>query len=497
MSSSQDVLPHVVYTCLQPTLIILIVETVTYGIYAVIFCLYIYLEIQQRGRQRYYQISLSILFLLSSINLDLSILNLKPWSLLCTAAGTLDQNLIDDEFTLTQKLRIAAQSLYVVANAVADILLLCRCYIVWGSRKWFIAGPIIICVINTGVAIASVVVQQRVLPLHIGSTMSTTDKHLDTAGLGLFEAFLGLNVVSNLILTGLIAGRLCWLSHAATLESLGFHESDPKRRGSSAFAMIVESGLLYPLALIPCTVVEFKNEHLLLGPLLTVIVGIAPTLIVVRMNLQISTSTLDDTAANDIDHTIHLDLERQPSPAPDSQYSGSNLLQPFLLPRLQESREMAPLNSKSSINPLPQKYRNTRAVEGNARFKLVAAAPICKNLASICLPLNITDAGSREDTTTGLFCQRQNRRISCSKGSEATYSVTGFLCSKSKLRPTIMVFKSVFIAIGTYLSDRIIVQRADTLSGLEETAAVLCPVNNLYALVHCKARFLNAHPELQ
>ncbi|KAF5389167.1 hypothetical protein D9757_004979 [Collybiopsis confluens] len=505
MSSSQDpqssqVLPYDGYYCFQSTLTPLMFEILFYGIYTVIFGLYIYLEARQRGRNRFYQICLLILYILGSTTLALSISNLRPTGLVCFSGWpkSSSPNLFREETFLSERLTLAAQGIYAAANTIAETLILYRCYIIWGSRKRIVAGPIILCVINTGGMIAAVVFQQTSLSkqriTQSGKTfVATTDDPLSAAGLSLylafmvtnffsnllltgligarmeaalpfvpnfgmiavnkalglsisyfrtasllciseatfldldgvfaisldlfahsqrlaiavesiyvaantvadalilyrcyvvwmsrkwiivgpiilcaintggaiasvvfhqktitfqeifahekfnvagfslFEAFMGINLISNLILTGLI-GRLWWIARAAR-KTLVYDKSDKK--GSSAIAMILESGLLYPLALIPTLVMRMTYDSLVLSPepLLTIIVALAPTLIIVRVNLQISTTS--EATAITIDHAIQsqAELEEQSSSDTHSPSQSSNSLQLIPLRRQQE-----------------------------------------------------------------------------------------------------------------------------------------------------------------
>ncbi|KAF5389072.1 hypothetical protein D9757_004976 [Collybiopsis confluens] len=356
--------PYDSYGCFQPTLIVLMIELVSYGAYAVIFGLYVYLEVRQRGRQRFYQTSLSILFVLSTVALGLSISKIKPKGLACSANFYSGENFIELEdhwLQLSQQLQIAVEGVYAAANVIADTLILYRCYVVWASRKWVIAGPTLLCAINTGMAITSIILQQKEI-----TSNSWTSYEFGFVGSLFFEGFMAINFVSNLILTGLIAGRISWINRA-NRKNLGYNKND--KRGSSAIAIILESGLLYPLALIPCAIFQlfFKGMGLL-EPQLTVIVGLAPTLMIVRLNLQISTATLEDTT-NAINYkTQSDDLERLPlSDFPLPLQSSEELPQHFLL-SMQENpaQEISDNSHPRMINPLPRKYQDSQlAVEQN------------------------------------------------------------------------------------------------------------------------------------
>lgn len=55
------------------------------GVYTVLYGLHVYLQVQQRGRLRYYQISLSLLYVLSTAAIVIAILAEKQYSLFVLA----------------------------------------------------------------------------------------------------------------------------------------------------------------------------------------------------------------------------------------------------------------------------------------------------------------------------------------------------------------------------------------------------------------------------
>ncbi|KAF5344703.1 hypothetical protein D9757_013897 [Collybiopsis confluens] len=301
MASSPD--PGLIYArffdCFRRTLITVMVEMLLYGAYGVIFILYVYLEIRRRDRAPLYRILLSLLFVLGTVALGLSIANLRPRALICFANASSSSTLIQNEpLVLSQHLRIAVQSVYVAANAIADTLLFNRCYNILESFKganwtwWVIAGPALLCITNTGMAITAIVFQySKVMPV------SGAEAPLSLAGKILFEIFMGTNFFSNLLLTELMAGSIWWMTREIQ-KNLG--PDDNKSGDQSMTAIILRSCLLYPIALVPCTVFElFESEgRFFLEPLLVSIVGLAPTLMVVTINLQQASFTAKEDMAS-------------------------------------------------------------------------------------------------------------------------------------------------------------------------------------------------------
>ncbi|KIK66713.1 hypothetical protein GYMLUDRAFT_238949 [Collybiopsis luxurians FD-317 M1] len=265
------------------------------GAFVIIFGLYIYLQVQRQGRQYYYQVSILLLFLLSTAAVAISIVTFVKLALITLFAATPNPSTAPDALPSIEieheRLSVALRSIYAVANVIADTLLLYRCYIMLTGRKWVIIGSVMISAINTGMAIASVVVVENTFKTAF--SLSINQVSVQT-GPSFFYAFLGVNLLTNLMLTGFLAGRIWWFSRS-TRKYFGYDSSN-NRRMTNIASMVLESGLLYPLALVLCIIalasVPFTDGiSPSVEPLLTVIVGIAPTMIMVRVDLGASIET--------------------------------------------------------------------------------------------------------------------------------------------------------------------------------------------------------------
>ncbi|KIK66697.1 hypothetical protein GYMLUDRAFT_238935 [Collybiopsis luxurians FD-317 M1] len=249
---------------------------------------------------------------------------------ICSAEGSIDDFLKLTEVgtdSSLQKIWLASRCVYAAANVVADMLLLYRCYILWASRKWVIIGPTIISAINAGMAIASVTFEQKSM-----STSSMIDHFsIANADTKLFEAFLGVNLLTNLILTGLI-GKL-WYIVRTTRKHLGYASSNSKGM-DNVVSMVLESGLLYPLALVSCLIpfLTVTESLIVIDPLLTIILGIAPTMIIVRVDLGISVEATASASSDPVSQNSVLDIELQP--LVHSHLCDFEIARPFPLPPL-------------------------------------------------------------------------------------------------------------------------------------------------------------------
>ncbi|THU96305.1 hypothetical protein K435DRAFT_797453 [Dendrothele bispora CBS 962.96] len=149
-----------------------------------------------------------------------------------------------------------------------------KCYKIWGAKKKTIVFPIFISIINN--------VKIRVADFDNETSMA----RLLDLGEDILQSFLAVNILTNLLIPLMIAGRIWWIGHQVSkfLPKNKFH---PTRH---AMAVCLESGIMYPLALIPALVLAFEKtprldtefmDALSLMPILIQVVGIAPTFIIV------------------------------------------------------------------------------------------------------------------------------------------------------------------------------------------------------------------------
>ncbi|KAF9064036.1 hypothetical protein BDP27DRAFT_1334158 [Rhodocollybia butyracea] len=284
----------------RPDFIMLNFIVLLYGSYTMLFSLYTYLQIQHHERKHYYQSAVVVLYILATAALVLTILSYDQENLLWFSRmvpsinpSSLEVNLLTYEY-----LQVAEAAIYVVANTIADALLLYRCYIVWGARKYIIIVPSLICIVNTVLALVALGAVVRALQSQTGnSEIDHAIKNFSPGNIGfplpksasiILLLFLAINLFTNIMLTGLIAGRIWWISKE-TRQSLGEVE-DSKRRTSlnSVVKLILESGSLYPVALAFGLGLNATNTVNAVEPILTVIVGMAATLIMVMTDLDLS-----------------------------------------------------------------------------------------------------------------------------------------------------------------------------------------------------------------
>ncbi|KAE9384820.1 hypothetical protein BT96DRAFT_1007691 [Gymnopus androsaceus JB14] len=328
-SINSDISPEQFFEILQPTFITLIFVILLYGesrpilstvimiyntqntsgIYTVLFGLYTYLQIQQQARICYYQVSLLLLYLLATASLVIAILAKNQYDLyeyIAQFTGDFDGLVANAHFTSFENLIVATVAIYVAAIIIADCLLLYRCYIVWGSSKLVIAGPVFITVVNAVTAFIAAILGKKGSGRLLSSTGITENSTIEDAGTLEF-IFLCVNLLTNLMLTGLIAGRIWWISHA-TNRFLSSSSNDKRING--IVAMVLESGLLYPVTLIICIILlDIAHSEVQTQSLLTMVVGIASTLIMVRADLGISIENASN-GTNGTDYPSDLEMNK-------------------------------------------------------------------------------------------------------------------------------------------------------------------------------------------
>ncbi|KAJ7918161.1 hypothetical protein B0H13DRAFT_2269251 [Mycena leptocephala] len=168
---------------------------------------------------------------------------------------------------------------WVLANTLADGFLIYRCYVIWGSNWRAVAFPLLsyACTIIGGFL--------GLLPLSGSSERAA-----------LVLAY-GTTFFTNVMASLLAAGRIWWISRRISI-FLG------KRKAQSKYmdltAIILESGLIYPATLIITIVVYLVPAAPSVAVLSCIaaayhLVGIAPTMIIVRVGLGVSTDNVEDS----------------------------------------------------------------------------------------------------------------------------------------------------------------------------------------------------------
>ncbi|KAJ7263929.1 hypothetical protein C8J57DRAFT_1333180, partial [Mycena rebaudengoi] len=159
---------------------------------------------------------------------------------------------------------------FTLNNLLTDLLLLYRCYTIWGSKKKVIIVPAV-CILLT------VVFTPLAWVTHPHTAVTLVDS----------RAPYIMNLATNLLLVGLIAGRIWHIGRQVRI----VHEGNLGKQYTTAIALLLESGALYCLCLI-LWVVSLTNRtrindfECIFSGITAALVGqtvnIAPTVMLVR-----------------------------------------------------------------------------------------------------------------------------------------------------------------------------------------------------------------------
>ncbi|KAK7444281.1 hypothetical protein VKT23_015291 [Stygiomarasmius scandens] len=190
-------------------------------------------------------------------------------------SGSSNATCIDDTPTTTG-LKQANQIFFIIANMLGDGILIYRVFHIWDRSARVTYVPVVASVINNIMGLVSVGV-------------NPSDGNEYVVKEAFYDLYLILNIVLNLFLTGLIAGRVWYIRRQAQL----ILKEAVKERYNTAIVVCVESGILYPLFLIIFLSLELSISSLDFFPILVQAVGIAPTLITFRSSLGLSMDSVD------------------------------------------------------------------------------------------------------------------------------------------------------------------------------------------------------------
>ncbi|KAI3605484.1 hypothetical protein WG66_005970 [Moniliophthora roreri] len=258
-----------------------------YGLYTILFgsCLRILIQRRDRPNRNLYLAWTIILFVLTTAaNVVQAYHQVRQASIDFDAAKTreyhrLVQYLAKDTFKTAYIVLLQVLPLLIVITA--DTMLIHRCYTIWGCRKRVVLPLIAALSVTHSLVFAAAVMEG------IGM-YNSKDKWrwalFDKAALisaGGWNAGAGL----NMILTGLTAGRIWWISRQAR----SILSQAVNRQYTAIVAIILESGVIYPVLQIAYIIMlritdpaRKGNIPVDLFPVVYQTAGIAPTLIIVR-----------------------------------------------------------------------------------------------------------------------------------------------------------------------------------------------------------------------
>ncbi|KAF5354029.1 hypothetical protein D9756_007189 [Leucocoprinus leucothites] len=232
-------------------------EAFLYGLYAILFTISIYVLVWcNRSRQWFLLLTSIVMFAIATADITYTV-----WLLFSTLLGK-------EIFQFGHL--YPKYSMFVTNTFVAHGLLLYRCVVVWGHSWWLIGFGSFGLIFVTG----------------IGYALEGTSLQMVPRG----WVYLSLTLVLNLMLTGLTAGKIFYITKL-TRHNVGLLPQSLKRRYLVTIAILVECGALYTIYLaLNLAFQKHSNANAVLDCAAVQVVGIVPTLIVVQVGLGRSAS---------------------------------------------------------------------------------------------------------------------------------------------------------------------------------------------------------------
>ncbi|KAJ7779830.1 hypothetical protein B0H16DRAFT_1830233 [Mycena metata] len=254
-------------------------EGFLYGAYVIMFAFYMHVSGARNMAKthRFLHISTITLFILATAHCALQ---LAITAIFTRVTAELNPALV--------RLIEAANAVYVTSTMIADSVFIFRCYSIWNRRLAVIVFPASLVLVATGLGYGNAML---VILTHSREVSASNIQII--VNLNLFIASIAVSLFATVILMGLTVGRIWLLARDARVimgrKAVGIYYM--------ASAMILESGALYCVGGATLVVVGFRwflNGSLTFtGVILAQIVGIAPTLISVRVALGCSVENVN------------------------------------------------------------------------------------------------------------------------------------------------------------------------------------------------------------
>ncbi|KAH7334692.1 hypothetical protein B0J17DRAFT_87409 [Rhizoctonia solani] len=255
-------------------------ETALWGIFLALYLTCVCVLVRKRAPQTIQWIPLStasLLFILATIHLALQLRKVYEGLVLCVnQPGGPDAYFGD----LRHWPNVAADGVYATMILVGDSVVIHRCFLIWGNRIRVIIIPVLLVLCTAASGYVAIWLLTR-MPSH-GTVLEGPVAKCAVA------TFL-LSLATNILTTGLISYRII-----ATARKVS--TSVDIRPYIGGLAVIVESAAIYTTGLIVYLIVYVSrtNAQYILFCALCPIIGIVPTLIIVRVGLGLTrTSQID------------------------------------------------------------------------------------------------------------------------------------------------------------------------------------------------------------
>ncbi|KAF8153539.1 hypothetical protein K438DRAFT_2026760 [Mycena galopus ATCC 62051] len=196
----------------------------------------------------------------------------------------------------------ATNVIYVTSNVIADIIFMFRCYAVWNFRRRVVAIPALCTLVVAVLGYFNAATWLQGFELDETRFLLQPSVVDVSYTPGLFGISILLSLLTTLILMGLSAGRIWWLARTAR-QVLGVKSTS---RYYVICAMILESGAMYSLGVVIFIAISWTTVvpqsgviDTTGGAVLGQLVGLAPTIIAVRVGLGQSVESVGSFGARE------------------------------------------------------------------------------------------------------------------------------------------------------------------------------------------------------
>jgi len=256
-------------------------ETLVYGIYVPLFFTCIWIVLYRRGVRPVNWKLLGpaiVMFILSTVHIGVGIRRLIEGFVQSPNPALYYAD-------LQRWKNVWSDAIYVTINLIGDSIVIYRCYVVWNYQKRVIVLPLLCLIGSVVTGIYAVIGFHYVKPGDTAFVMRIS---------AFARADFVLSLVVNVMCTGLIAFHI-WRSARFIGPHLGRQHVGVYY---GALAVIVESAAIYTLsmAIYIGLYVSEMNAQYVLYLVNTQIIGIVPTLILVRVGLGLTHTSGWDTA---------------------------------------------------------------------------------------------------------------------------------------------------------------------------------------------------------
>ncbi|KAJ7328711.1 hypothetical protein DFH08DRAFT_315155 [Mycena albidolilacea] len=248
------------------------------------------LRVHGAARNRSLTIATALLFIFCTAHCALQITTTTLYNQLVSTSLGDSKPVFDRTLQDYSALAIATNAVYVTSNVIADSIFILRCYAIWNFQLKIIIFPILLTL-----AVAGVGYTNAFWPLHVPNSLRSPSLVVAEFSFKLLKISNLLSIFTTVILMILTAGRIWWMARTArTL--LG---RTVTRKYYTACAIILESGAITCASAIAFAAIGFTLDPIYstTGAVLGQLVGIAPTIIAVRVGLGRSVDNVESFVA--------------------------------------------------------------------------------------------------------------------------------------------------------------------------------------------------------